>query len=114
MNGDFNFCFRMRYIFSKPETHDVVAIRLAGEKIILLKRVVAQEGDIVEFRNGDLFVNKERIDEMYARYPSDWNLSPRKVDRNHVYVVGDNRSVPIHVHQFGQTSIERIIGGPLW
>ena len=114
MNGGFNFCFRMRYICSKPERHDVVAIRLAGEKVILLKRVVALEGDIVEFRNGVLFVNKERIDERYVRYRSDWNLSPRKVNRNHVYVIGDNRDVPIRVHQFGQTSIERIIGAPLW
>ena len=114
MNGDFNFCFKLRYIFSKPARHDVVAIRLAGEKVILLKRLVALEGDVVEFRNGAVFVNEKKIDEPYARYPSGWNLSPRKVDKNHVYVVGDNRSVPINVHQFGQTSIERIIGIPLW
>jgi len=114
MNGDFNFCFRLRYSFSKPERHDVVTIRLAGEKIMLLKRVVALEGDFVEFQNGILFVNKKKIDEQYVRYPSDWNLPPRKVDKGHVYVVGDNRSVPIDVHQFGQTPIDRIIGVPLW
>ena len=114
MNGGFNFCFRLRYILSKPEIHDVVTIRLAGEKVILLKRVVAVEGDIVEFRNGALFVNEKKIDETYVRYPSGWNLSPRKVDKSHVYVVGDNRSVPIDVHQFGQTSIDRINGVPLW
>ena len=114
MNGDFSFCFRLRYLFSKPERHDVVAIRLAGEKVILLKRVVALEGDVLEIQNGTLFVNEKKIDETYVRYPSDWNLSRRKVDKNHVYVVGDNRSVSIDVHQFGQTSIDRIIGGPLW
>lgn len=114
MNGGFNFCFKLRYVLSKPERHDVVAIRLAGEKVILLKRVVALEGDVVEFRNGTLFVNEEKADETYTRYPSSWNLSPREVDKNHVYVVGDNRSVPIDVHQFGQTAIQRIIGVPLW
>ena len=114
MNGDFNFCFRLRYIFSKPERQDVAAIRLAGGKVILLKRVVALEGDVVEFRNGALFVNRKKIDETYVRYPSGWNLSPRKVDKSHIYVVGDNRSVPIDVHQFGQTSIDRVIGAPLW
>ena len=114
MNGAFNFCFRWRYVFTEPKTSDVVAIRLAGEKVILLKRVVAAEGDEVAFRSGALFVNDKKIDEPYVRYPSDWNLSPRKVDKNHVYVVGDNRSVPIDVHQFGQTPTERIIGAPLW
>ena len=113
-NGGFNFCFRLRYILSKPERHDVIAIRLAGEKVILLKRVVALEGDVVEIQNGTLFVNEKKIDETYVRYPSDWNLPPRKVDKNHVYVRGDNRSVPIHTHQFGQTSIDRIVGAPLW
>jgi signal peptidase I len=114
MNGDFNFCFRLRYMFSEPERDDVVVIRLAGEKVSLLKRVVALEGDVVEFRDGALFVNEKKIDEMYVHNPSGWNLAPRRVDKDHVYVVGDNRSVPIDVHQFGQTSTERIIGAPLW
>jgi signal peptidase I len=113
-NGGFNFCFRFQYAFSKPERGDVVVIRLAGKKVMLLKRVVALEGDMVEFRKGKLFVNEEEVEEAYVRYPSDWNLPPRKVDKNHVYVVGDNRSVSIEVHRFGQTSIERIIGAPLW
>ncbi len=114
VKGDFNFCFRLRYMFSTPERHDVVAIRLAGEKVILLKRVVGLEGDVVGFRDGALFVNEKKMNETYIRFPSGWNLCPRKVDKDHVYVVGDNRSVPIDVHQFGQTSRERIIGAPLW
>jgi signal peptidase I len=114
MNGGFNLCFRLRYVFSEPERRDIVAIRLAGEKVILLKRVVAMEGDVVEFRNGSLYVNEAKTVETFVRYPSNWNLPPREVDKDHVYVVGDNRSVPIDVHQFGQTPVERIIGGPLW
>jgi signal peptidase I len=113
-NGGFNFCFRLRYVFSEPERQDVVAIRLAGERVILLKRVVALEGDVVEFRNGTLYLNKKETDETYVRSPSNWNLPPREVDKGHVYVIGDNRSVPIDVHQFGQTPVRRIIGGPLW
>jgi hypothetical protein len=29
-------------------------------------------------------------------------------------VVGDNRSMPIEGHHFGQTSKSRIVGVPLW
>jgi hypothetical protein len=29
-------------------------------------------------------------------------------------VVGDNRSMPIENHYFGQAAMERIMGGPLW
>jgi signal peptidase I len=113
-DGGFNFCNRLRFVFSGPQEQDVVAIRLAGQSIMLLKRVVAIEGDVVEFRAGRLFVNNRPVDEPYAHDPSAWDLPPRTVARGHVYVVGDNRRVPMHIHQFGQTSIDRIIGGPLW
>jgi signal peptidase I len=114
MDGGFNFCFKLRYIFSRPERGDIVAIRLAGESVMLLKRVVALEGDVVEFRKGDLFINGKKVEEDYSRYPSDWNLAPRTVDEGHIYVVGDNRSVLIDTHRFGQTPTDRVVGAPLW
>ena len=114
MDGDFNFCFKLRYVRSKPKRQDIVAIRLAGETVFLLKRVVALEGDTLEFRSGALIVNGEKIPEAYVLFPSDWNLPLRTIEKDHVYVVGDNRSVPIHSHRFGQTLVNRIIGGPLW
>jgi signal peptidase I len=113
-NGGFNFCWRLQYIFSEPKRHDVVVVRFAGNRVMLLKRVVAVEGEWVEFRNGKLFVEGKEIDEPYVRYPCDWNLPPRQVKENFVYVVGDNRNVPIENHAFGQTSIDRITGVPLW
>jgi signal peptidase I len=113
-NGEFNFCFRPGQFFSKPERKDVVVLRLAGQSVMLLKRIVALEGDIVEFRSGTLYINGKKTEEAYVRYPSDWNLPPRTVAKNHVYVVGDNRNVPIQVHQFGQTHVNRIIGEPIW
>jgi signal peptidase I len=113
-DGEFNFCNRLQFIFSGPQQRDVVAIRLAGQSIMLLKRVVALEGDVVEFRQGRLFVNNKPVDEPYVLEPFAWDLASRTVDRGHVYVVGDNRRVPMHVHQFGQTSLDRVIGGPLW
>lgn len=113
-NGGLNFCWRLQYIFSEPKRQDVVAVRFAGNRVMLLKRVVAVEGEWVEFRNGRLFVEANEIDEPYVRYPCDWNLPPRQVKEDFVYVVGDNRNVPIENHAFGQTSIDRIIGVPLW
>ncbi len=110
----FNFCFRLRYVFSKPSPQDVVAIRFAGKRVMLLKRVIATEGQVVSFQNGKLFIDGKMVDEPYVKYPSDWNLSPRKVEKDRVYVIGDNRNVPIEQHDFGQTSYDRIIGVPVW
>ncbi len=113
-NGGFGFCFRPAYLFSAPERGDVVVARFSGTKIMLLKRVVAKAGETVEFRNGALYVNGKKLEESYVEYPCDWNLPSRKVRPNHVYVVGDNRSVPIDRHDFGQVSAHRIMGVPLW
>ncbi len=113
-DGGFNFCWRLAYLFSEPKRHDVVLVRFAGSKVMLLKRVVALEGEQVEFREGKLFVDGNAIDESYITYPCDWNLPPRQVERGHVYVVGDNRNVPIDTHDFGQTTKTRIRGTALW
>jgi signal peptidase I len=113
-NGTFNFCCRWRYLFSKPKRHEVVTVRLAGSKVMLLKRVVALEGERVEFRHGKLFVDEKEKDEPYIHYPCNWNLPPRQVEKDSVYVVGDNRNMPIENHLFGQASVKRIVGVPLW
>jgi signal peptidase I len=113
-NGGVNFCWRLRYLFSEPKRFDVVAIRFSGSRVMLLKRVVARAGEQVEFRDGKLFVDGEAIKEPYVRYPCNWNLSPRRVEKECVYVVGDNRSIPIENQYFGQASKSRILGIPLW
>ncbi len=110
----FNLCWRGHYLFSKPKRYDVVAVRFAGSKVMLLKRVVALEGERVEFRNGKLFVDEKEMDEPYVRYPCHWNLPSRQVEKDHVYVVGDNRNMPMENHLFGQASMKRIVGVPLW
>jgi len=113
-NGSVNLCWRLGYLFSEPKRYDVVALRFAGNKVMLLKRVVAVEGEKVEFRDGKLFVDGMEMNEPYVRFLCNWNLSPRQVETDCVYVVGDNRSMPIENHHFGQTSKKRIIGVPLW
>ena len=113
-DGSLTFCCSLKYSFHGLERHDVVFIRLAGRGVMLLKRVVALEGEEVEFRRGRLFVDGKEINEPYIRDREDWNLPPRRVEEGHVYVVGDNRRVPISEHYFGQTPVRRIAGGPLW
>ncbi len=113
-DGGVNFCWRPHYLFSEPKRFDVVAVRLAGKRVMLLKRVVALAGETIEFRDGKILVDGEEITEEYVVYPCDWNLPPREVKKNRVYVVGDNRDIEIGRHDFGQTPISRIIGGPLW
>ena len=112
--GDVTLGWRGAYAFSEPERGDIVIIRLAGRQISLLKRIVALPGETVAFKDGNLFIDGERLLEPYVKKSCNWSLEPRKVDRGHYYVVGDNRSTSIEEHVFGQVEEERIIGIPLW
>jgi signal peptidase I len=114
-DGAFLFCRRPVFRSGRDfKRGDVVVIRLAGTRVMMLKRIVALEGDTVAFANGRLHVNGQALDEPYVRYSCDWELAPRTVEPGNVYVVGDNRGVPIDAHHFGQTPSARIVGVPLW
>ena len=52
--------------------------------------------------------------EDYVKLPCRWNMPPVTVRKNMIFVVGDNRSMPIGEHQFGMISIKRVEGAPLW
>jgi signal peptidase I len=113
-DGGFNVLWKPAYWFSSPSRGDVVAVRLAGDRVVYLKRVVALTGDLVTFQDGTLKVNGRAVDEPYVQGPCGWNLPEREVEQGQVYVVGDNRSMPIEEHDFGQTSVRRVVGSPLW
>ena len=113
-DGEFNFCFSLRYAFDTPAPSDIVLIRMAGSRVMLLKRVVATEGQTVSFSDGQLYVDLSPVAEPYVSRTRPWNLPPRTVKKGHVYVVGDNRDVAMERHDFGQTPIDRVAGVPLW
>lgn len=80
---------------------------------MLLKRVIALQGETVEFREGKLYVDGNLIEEPYVIHGSDWKLTPRTIAPGHVYVVGDNRGTSMARHRFGQVNMDRIVGGVL-
>lgn len=110
-NHTLNFCWTPTYLFRKPQKGDVVALRYEGDRVMLLKRIVAVENDIVAFRGGVLYVNGHPVSEPYVFLnQGKWDLPPRKVSPGCVYVVGDNRSMPIEQHKFGEIRKSRIQG----
>ena len=110
----FNVGNLLAYRWRAPRRGETVLLRYGGEKWYLLKRLLAFEGETVEFRKGVCFVDGKPLDEPYVRKGCDWDEPPRKVAPGHVYVMGDNRSVPFESHVGGEIASARIAGRPLW
>jgi signal peptidase I len=109
-DGGVNLVYRLAYRSHEPQRGDVVAIRYAGNSIMLMKRIIGLPGETVAFRAGRAVINGEPLEEPYVQYPSDWNLPPVTIDPDKYLVVGDNRSMPPEAHTFGQAERKRIIG----
>ena len=97
-----------------PARGDVVTIRYGGNRFQLLKRVIAFEGETVEFRNGKCYVNGQLLNEPYVVKSCDWNVPPLMVAPGCIYAIGDNRSVPFEEHAGGEMARSRVAGRALW
>lgn len=113
-DGSINFVNTLRYRFRAPRRGDVVAIRMAGRHVMLLKRIIGLPGERLAFHNGTLTVNGKVIPEPYVKNIGDWNLAEVTIGLNEFFVAGDNRLMPIEAHAHGRVERGRIIGGPLF
>lgn len=77
----------------------------------LIKRVVAVGGDTLEARDGQVYVNGERIEEPYLvdGTPTD-NLPRQVIPEGFVFVMGDNRTNSQDSRYFGPIDEDTIVG----
>lgn len=93
---------------------DIVAFHYNNK--ILLKRVIAKEGDLVDIgEDGTVYVNREAIDEPYLTQKSigDCDIKlPYEVPVGSVFVMGDNRktSADSRLQEIGSVGLEFIVG----
>jgi len=88
--------------YKKPQRGDIVIFKFPQDpKKDFIKRTIGIQGDIIEIRNKEVYVNKKRLEHDYAIYtdlhiipesmqPRD-NLGPVTVPENSLFVMGDNR-----------------------
>ena len=83
---------------------------------VLIKRVIATEGDVVNIEDdGTVFVNSVKLEENYVKELSYKNCDitfPYQVPKDSVFILGDNRGVSIDSRSkaIGSISKDKIIG----
>lgn len=104
-------------IYLNYKRGDVISVRIpSGEYYV--KRIIAMEGDTIELRDGQVYVNEELLTEPYideetfaandgiVRYPY-------TLQEGQIFVMGDNRAVSMDSRSFGAVGV-RQIKGKIW
>ena len=99
---------RLIYGSSLPGRGDIIAFRRVNEDTYI-KRVVGIPGDVVEVRNGQLFVNGEDFNVTGADVAS-YSFPLETVPDGMLYVLGDNRNESADSHVWGPIPYDEVIG----
>ena len=112
--GALLFCNTLAYRTGEPKQGDVVAIRLAGPNLVLVKRIVGLPGDHVRIADGVIEINGIPFDEPHVTTRLPWNYDEVAVGADEYFVIGDNRRMRMDLHDFGRVQRERILGKIAW
>ncbi|NDJ84751.1 MAG: signal peptidase I [Chloroflexi bacterium] len=108
---EFVIVSRLAYILDEPERGDVIVFHYDVEnKRDYIKRIVGLPGEVIELRDGRVYVNGLLLEEPYVdeycRCPDEaWFLQ-----EDEYFVLGDNRNSSQDSHNFGPITREQIIG----
>jgi len=96
--------------FWSPETPD----------LRLVKRVIALPGETFEVREGDIYINGEKLKEPYVVHSLQplfrqlQNIAPVTIPADSFFMMGDNRDNSRDSRYFGFVSRRALIGRPLF
>jgi signal peptidase I len=113
-DGQIDFANRLAYLWRPPARGDAVAIRMAGPRLVYVKRIVGLPGERIEIVMGVVNVNGEPLVEPDVRRKAPWNFAPVTLGAEEYFVIGDNRGMRMEDHDFGRTTRDRIVGKMLY
>ncbi|WP_069792090.1 signal peptidase I [Cyanobacterium sp. IPPAS B-1200] len=116
--GDRIVVEKVSYKFTPPHAQDIVVFTPPPQLQILgydssqafIKRIIATAGDIVEVRNGQVYVNNIPQKEDYILEALNYTLKPITVPERSLFVMGDNRNNSNDSHLWGFLPQDYVIG----
>lgn len=109
-DGEFVIVNRLAYRWSPPMRGDIIVFRFPLDPSRrFIKRVIGLPGDMVQAKDGVVYVNGHMLDEPYIaappRYDGEW-----RVGANELFVLGDNRNNSDDSENWGPLPSQDVIG----
>lgn len=104
-NGDILILYKL----SKIKRFDVIVLHEEKDNEKIIKRVIGMPGDTVAIKDGEIYINDEKIDDEYAYgMTTDYDRITLKSDE--YFILGDNRLISKDSRYFGPIKEKEIKG----
>lgn len=108
---------RWTFLIRDPQRDDIVVLRDPKDDLYSVKRIIASEGDSIEFKHGKVFLNGRELDEPYLApgtltYSNETRSGDEQIvcGKGQYFVMGDNRSNSEDSRVYGTVPREKIMG----
>ncbi len=102
---------KLDYRLREPERGDIVVfLDPRNENLKLIKRIIGLPGELVEVRNGQVYIDGQALDEPYVRNQAGYSEPAERVPEGQFYVLGDNRANSSDSHNWGTLAEDKIVG----
>lgn len=94
MIGDTVITSRLAFLFSEPKRGDIIVFPYPDdEKVDYIKRIIGCPGEMLEVKDGHVYINEEPLDEPYLTVKTNGTFGPIKVPADSYFMMGDNRNI---------------------
>jgi signal peptidase I, bacterial type len=107
---------RLAYVVHGPKPKDIVVVKDPTDGTFVIKRIIAMPGDAVLFKNGEVYVNGQRLSEPYV-HPGNRTYTYSDAaeqlivcGRDQYFLLGDNRENSFDSRMYGPVRRQNILG----
>lgn len=110
-DGQFVVVNKLLYRLQDPQRGDIIVFRERGDDDRkLIKRIVGLPGEMIEIRNGQVYINERLVNEPYVQNQARRSYARTVIPEDHYFVMGDNRSNSSDSRNWGSLPRSKIVG----